>query len=94
MVMPRARAVLSLITRSYFDACSTGRSAGSVTGIAKRRNQPGAAWKSGGHRRRPPLLQGRGSEAAEGLAGDEMTLEVEGVVDGGVAREEVLRRTR
>ena len=41
-----------------------------------------------------PMLGGFRSEEAQCAAGDEVTLEVEGVVDGGVCGEEALRRSR
>ena len=41
-----------------------------------------------------PLLRGRGSEEAQRRSGDQMTLEVEGVVDGGMNGEITLRRHR
>jgi hypothetical protein len=39
------------------------------------------------------MLGGLSSEAAQCAAGDEVTLEVEGVVDGGMSGEEALRRS-
>jgi len=37
-----------------------------------------------------PLIGGFGSEYAQGAAGDEMALQVESVVDGGMGREKAL----
>ncbi len=38
-----------------------------------------------------PLLRLLGTELAECLPGDQMALRIEGIVDGGVGREETLR---
>ncbi len=45
---------------------------------------------SGGRRRVPPLFHGLGSEVVEHSAGDEVALEVERVVDGGVDGQKAL----
>jgi hypothetical protein len=37
------------------------------------------------------LLSGVGPESTQGMAGDEVALDVEGVVDGGMNREKPLR---
>ena len=42
-------------------------------------------------RRDSPLLRGFSSEEAQCAAGDEVALDVEGVVDGRMSREEALR---
>jgi len=41
-----------------------------------------------------PLISGLGSEGPQGAAGDEMALQVEGVVDGGMGGEEALSGSR
>jgi hypothetical protein len=46
--------------------------------------------RSGGHRRTCPLLGSLSSEEAERPAGDQVALEGEGVVDGGLSGEEAL----
>ena len=46
---------------------------------------------SGGQCGYPPMLHRLASEPAKRVAGEEVTLNVEGVVDGGVAGEEALR---
>src|SRR5215207_3371097 len=43
-----------------------------------------------GGRRRVPLLHGTCPDVAQGSAGDQMTLDVEGIVDGGVRGEKSL----
>jgi hypothetical protein len=47
--------------------------------------------RSGSHRRTRPLLGSVSSEEAECLAGEEVTLEVEGVVHGERAERKTLR---
>src|SRR6266852_9571732 len=47
----------------------------------------------GGHRRCVPLLPGLGSEDAQRWAGDQMALNIECVVDGGMQGEEALSRS-
>jgi hypothetical protein len=47
--------------------------------------------RSGGQRRACPLLRSLSSEEAERSAGDQVALEGEGVVDGGLNGEEALR---
>src|SRR5918912_2508326 len=63
---------------------------GSVTERRWSHSKGWSAPRSGGCRCSPPLLEGRGSEAAERGAGDQVALKVEEVVDGGVAGEEAL----
>ena len=48
----------------------------------------------GGHRRCVPLLHRLGSEEAQRAAGDQMALNIERVVDGGMQSEEALSRAR
>ena len=50
----------------------------------------GSMLYSGGGGRDLPLLSGRGSEEAQRPSGDQMALEIEGVVDGGVGGEKTL----
>jgi hypothetical protein len=59
------------------------------TSAQTKRSRQGAL--SGGHRRTCPLLGSLSSEEAERSARDQVALEGEGVVDGGVNGEEALR---
>ena len=59
------------------------------TSAQTKRSRQGAL--SGGHRRTCPLLGSLSSEEAERSAGDQVALEGEGVVDGGLNGEEALR---
>jgi class 3 adenylate cyclase len=67
---------------------------GTVTGTwlwPKRKSE--GLGSSSGRSRYPPILQRFASEGAERVAGNKMALNVERIVDGGVSRQEPLRRS-
>ena len=60
-----------------------------VTGKGRHYDEDGRGSSSSGGGR-APLLHSAGPETAQGSAGDQMTLDVEGVVNGGVRGKESL----
>jgi hypothetical protein len=63
---------------------------GAVTGTRSRGVKAGSFSSASGRGRSPPRLERFASEGAERGTGCEMALDIKGVVDGGVSREEAL----
>ena len=89
----RSQRVYRMMVHTGYSAarCPWGSARGVVTLTATARAL--AVGYCGSCRRccLPPLLRRLGAELAECLPGNQMTLRVEGVVDGGVGGEETLR---